>query len=116
MDPFEQQIQSLPWAKPSPGLKDRIFCESVRPQRRWLLVSRRIAIGWAAVFVLLAGLAGYFLGQESSLHSPAASMQPTLDVQVVETGSGQNLFDMTPRASEILPGDLVVISYVAEDF
>lgn len=116
MDLFEQQIQALPWAKPSLGLKERIFSESVQSQRRLLLFSRRLAVGWAAVFVVLAGLAGYFLGQELSLHSPAASMQPTLDVQVVETGSGQNLFDMTPRASEILPGDLVVSSYVAEDF
>ncbi len=116
MDPFEQQIQSLPWAKPSPGLKDRIFGESVRPQRRWLLISRRIAIGWAAVLVLLAGLAGYFWGHMQSLRGGALFVQPTVDVQVVETGSGQNLFDMTPQVSEILPGDLVVSSYVAEDY
>jgi len=116
MDPFEQQIHSLPWAKPSPGLKERIFCEPGRSQDRWLLASRRIALGWAAALVVLAGLAGYFWGQQQSLYSLSLSEQPTIDVQVVETGSGPNLFDMTPRASEILPGDLVVSFYVAEDY
>jgi hypothetical protein len=75
-----------------------------------------MALGWAAVLVVLAGLAGYFWGQQQSMYSPSQAEQPTIDAQLVETGTGQNLFDMTPRTSEILPEDLVVSFYVAEDY
>ena len=116
MEQIEERIQRLPWAQASPALKTRIFDEPRRTPTRLLFMARKIAVGWAAVWVLLAGLLGFFVGQQQTPVGSAVVAPTNIDLQVVETGSGQNLFDMTPQASEILPGDIVASHIPTEEY
>lgn len=117
MDPFEKKIMALPWHRPSSDLRSRIFDAPATQPIKSPGEARRIALRWAAVLVLMASLAGYLAGQYHAQRLSAAPVsEPEVDLQVVETGSGQNLFDMTPHAGEILPGELVATHIVVEEY
>jgi hypothetical protein len=85
-------------------LKGRIF--GSEPGRRGIIrfLSRRIPVGWAAVFALFAGLAGMYLSQW--LRPAAATPSGTLTVQIVPAASDRNIFDFTQSAGDWLSGDL----------
>lgn len=106
MDEFEHRLKSIALAKPSEGVKRRVFGD--RPSGSWFVWAfrQRIPLGWAAVFALITGLAGMFMSQLWS--GPAAVPSKVLNVQIIKAPSERNLFDFTEPAAEFLPGDLTV--------
>jgi hypothetical protein len=107
MDDFEAQLKRLPLAKPSEGMRRRIFGD--RPGESWFvgIFSRRISVGWAAAFALAAGIAG-MSGSQMWSGKAAAPLQPVVHVQIIKSPSDRNLFDFTEPAKDFMPGELTV--------
>ena len=107
MDDFEAQLKRLPLAKPSEGMRRRIFGD--RPGGSWFvgIFSRRIPVGWAAAFALAAGIAG-MSGSQMWGGGAAAPLQPVVHVQIIRSPSDRNLFDFTVPAKDFMPGELTV--------
>lgn len=116
MERFDRKFSDLPWRKPSPELREKIFGP---PQQRPILarlMDRRIASGWAASVALAAGILGFVLGvllpgegvQQIELadnlpETPLVEIQP--DMRVVEVRSVANSFDFSPEGGELLNGE-----------
>ena len=95
--------------KPSAELRQRIFDEQARPSWFAGFFARRISLGWAAVFALLVGLTGYALAYlgHSPANVPGSLVAPTVDVQLVDTGTDRNFFDFSHPSGDMLPGELI---------
>ena len=109
MDDFENRLKQVSLMKPSADLRQRIFDEQARPSWFAGFFARRISLGWAAVFALFVGLAGYalaYLGR-SPANLPASLVASTVDVQIVETGTDRNFFDFSHPSGDMLPGELI---------
>lgn len=104
MDDFERRLKMLPLAGPTEGMKRRIFGD--RPGRLWFVevFRRRIPLGWAAAFALLAGIAGMFGSQ--FLSPKAAPPQRAVHVQIISAASDRNIFDFTEPAADFMQGDM----------
>jgi len=109
MEDFENELKQISLMKPSPQLRQRIFDEQARPSWFTGLFARRIPLGWAAVFALFVGLAGYALAYlgHSPANLPVSFVGSTVDVQIVETGTDRNLFDFSHPPGDMLPGELI---------
>lgn len=107
MDDFEAQLKSLPLARPSEGMRRRIFGD--KPGESWFagIFSRRIPVGWAAAFALAAGIVG-MSGSRMWGGGAAAPLQPVVHVQIIKSPSDRNLFDFTEPAEDFMPGELTV--------
>ncbi|MHC4464127.1 MAG: hypothetical protein ACYS30_22255 [Planctomycetota bacterium] len=107
MDDFEAQLKRLPLARPSEGMRRRIFGD--RPGGSWFVevLRRRIPVGWAAAFALAAGIAG-MSGSQMWSGKAAAPLQPVVHVQIIKSPSDRNLFDFTEPAKDFMPGELTV--------
>jgi hypothetical protein len=109
MDSFEDKLKGLRPAKPSPGLRRRIFD---RPARRIVLaslVARPVGLGWAAVFVLLVGVVGFSLGRHYGRTSAdATASHASVEVRILEAATSQHSFDLTAMPAEFLSGDVSV--------
>jgi hypothetical protein len=117
MDDFEKQLKQISLMKPSAQLRQRIFDEPTRSSWFAGFFARRIPLGWAAVFALFVGLAGYalaYLGR-SPANLPASLGGSTVDVQIVETGTDRNFFDFSHPTGDILPGELVATVEINEE-
>jgi len=117
MDDFEKQLKQVPLMKPSVGLNQRIFDEQARPSWFAGLFARRISLGWAAVFALFVGFAGYALAHLSDyrINQPTAPLDAAVDVQIVETGTDRNFFDFSHPSGDMLPGELITTIEVNEE-
>jgi len=116
MDDFEAQLKSLPLARPSEGMRRRIFGDRPSPlvfwqrqKRGWFvgIFSRRIPVGWAAAFALATGIAG-MSGSQMWSGKAAAPLQPVVHVQIIRSPSDRNLFDFTVPAEDFMPGEVTV--------
>ena len=116
MDDFEARLKRLPLAKPSEGMRRRIFEDEPghlvfwrRQKREWFvgLFRRRIPVGWAAAFALAAGIAGMSGSQMWGGRAPVP-LQPVVHVQIMKSPSDRNLFDFTVPAEDFMPGELTV--------
>ncbi|HUW20793.1 MAG TPA: hypothetical protein VMW16_15955 [Sedimentisphaerales bacterium] len=101
MDDFEFRLKTIALAKPPGQMKSRIFGD--RPGVVFIL-RRRIAIGWAAVFAIFAGLAGMYI---SPWVRPAPPAKAVI-VQIIRAPSDRNVFDFTEATGEFMPGELAV--------
>jgi len=120
MDSFERKLRSLPLAKPSDSLRDRIFGGSAGQESTakrvgpWhpasgVVFGRQIALGWAAVVALVTALAGFVLGNLSGGVSPQGrAMQSNIEVRIVEAASDWHNFDLTTSPTNFLTGDVHV--------
>lgn len=117
MNEFERKIRDLPWHQPPDALKSRIFGQRRPPARIGLFFDRRIAMRWAAVLALATGLLGYVIGQWGQARAvESVEIQGAdVDLQMVETGTGQNFFDLSDAPGDILPGDLAVAVAVGKE-
>ena len=98
LDPFEKNLQNLPWRTAPDSLKDRIFQQaSSQPSSSLVRVwfARGLPFGWAAALVLCASLIGYHFGQLKSTDSPAPTLLGHTELRIIETGVEQNFFDST---------------------
>lgn len=114
MDDFEAQLKRLPLARPSEGMRRRIFGAGPDPlvfwqrqKRGWFVgvFRRRIPVGWAALFALFAGIAGMF-GSQYWKTAPAPPLQRAVHVQIIKAASDRNIFDFTEPAADFMSGDL----------
>jgi len=117
MDNFENQLKQISLRKPSAQLRQRIFNEEIRSSEFTGFLARRIPLGWAALFALLVGLAGYALAY---LTRPQANLSAsltasTVDVQIVETGTDRNFFDFSHPSGDMLPGELIATVELNEE-
>jgi hypothetical protein len=108
MDSFERRLKNLPLAKPSAGLRQRIFAEPARPAVRPALWHRRSGLGWAAVLALALGAAGFVLGQYSDRPASGGPHYASIEVRIVEAASSRHDFDLTATPVEFLGGDVSV--------
>jgi hypothetical protein len=117
MDDMEKLLQQISLMKPTSSLRQRIFDEQARPSRFAGIFARRIPLGWAAVFALFVGLAGYALASLSSarLHQPTAPVSAGVDVQIVETGTDRNFFDFSHPQGDMLPGEMIAVVDMNEE-
>lgn len=106
MSEIEERLQRLPWAEPSTDLRQRIFSAPAPGRITRLFRQRRIAVGWAALWILSASLFGYIAGRTQRL--PLTSRSSEVDFLMVETGTGQNFFDQTGGIVDGLPGEWVL--------
>ena len=113
MDDFERRLKMLPLAGPTEGMKRRIFGDRPGPlvfwrrqKRGWFVevFRRRIPLGWAAAFALLAGIAGMFGSQFLGLKAPPP--QHAVHVQIISAASDRNIFDFTEPAADFMQGDM----------
>ena len=110
MDRFEKRLKSLPLARPPESLKRRIFGSDIN-QADWRgLCQRSINLGWAASLSLAAGLIGFFLASLFQASNPEirSTMTPTLNIQIIERESAQNVLDFTRPNSEFLTGEISI--------
>ena len=107
MDNFELQLKKLALARPSKDMKDRIFGREQRSGGIVDLFRFRIPLGWAAVFVISAGLIGMY----TSDYLQTESMEPrVVNVHnlIMTNTSEENPFDFTSNdgMDDFMPGDL----------
>jgi len=108
MDDFEQRLRMLPVARPSAGLRDRIFASRPRQTILVRLLSRRIAMGWAAVLVVTAGAAGFALSRLWDAASIHSVRQSSIELRIVEAASTRHDFDLTGTKADFLTGKVSV--------
>jgi hypothetical protein len=105
MDDFEIQLKRLPLAKPSAGLKQRIFGPEKSGAGIAGFFRHRVPLGWAALFAVLAGAAGMygtrFVGGTQPLQ-PKSSVY----VQIIKGPTDRNMFDFTAGSpsEDFMPG------------
>jgi hypothetical protein len=107
MEDFELQLKKIPLAKPSGGVKERIFASEPGGLRIVGMFRRRIPLGWAALFAVLTGVAGMSVSQWLR---PAATTAKTVVVQnyIIKAPTEQNPFDFTKASTEFMSGELSV--------
>ena len=117
MENFEKQLKLVSLMKPSAGLKQRIFDEQNRSSWFAGFFARRISLGWAAVFALFVGFAGYALAHLSAyrMNQPTTPVDAAVDVQIVETGTDLNFFDFSHPKGNMLPGELIATVEINEE-
>jgi|GEM_PF-2390081 len=123
-DDLERKIRSLPWRKPSAGLKDKIFAETPdnvvgAPNASSVSRSspsaggRRVTLQGAIALATAAALLGFIAGAQLPTDQPAekvvastVALVPT-DIRIVETSSPRNSFDFSGSSTQILPGEFI---------
>jgi hypothetical protein len=119
MDNFEKQLSRLPLARPSFGLKGRIFGNmnetAARPS--WLkgIFRNRVSIGWAASIAIIAGLAGALLMRSAAEPDKPMMMIPSEQTVTVQLKSDKNVFDFTRSTVESIYDDIDVAVMVDEE-
>ena len=117
MDDMETLLKEISLMKPADSLRQRIFDEPARTS--WLVgvFARRIPLGWAAVFALFVGLAGYALAYlgTSRMIQPIAPAGTGVDVQIVETGTDRNFFDFSHPKGDMLPEEMIAVVDMNEE-
>ena len=101
-DPFEQEFRDLPWRRPSPELRDRLFAQPVS-ERRFLipwLPLRPVPLSWAAAIIILAGFLGYGTWEKQSTVAGKAQ------VHIVDRSAGQHIFDFSLNGPDVWPNSL----------
>ena len=110
MDKFEERLKSLTVPEPSEALEQKIFAGGA-PRRRWRgVLDVRIPLGWAALFVMAAGIGGFLVARSGGGTRPVAAQAASavVQVKVVEAPAAHHVFDFTEPAQEFLPGTLQV--------
>jgi len=114
MDNFERKLKSLPLARPSRGLKNRIFGRTPGIGRFSGLFRQRITLGWAALFAVMTGLMGMYLARLGAV-SPQAPRKAAVQIQIIRAASDKNVFDFTEPAVNFMPGRLTGTVETAEE-
>jgi hypothetical protein len=107
-DSFEEAFQRLPWRSPPESLRHRIFAASETPRHSILPVifDRRISLRWAAALVACAGILGYGAGRLHPATASASSLLGQVDLQIIESGTSKNFFDLSQEPQDLWPGSL----------
>ena len=106
MEDFEKKLKSVALAGPGRDLRGRIFSQEPERIRFTDFLSRRIPVGWAAVLVVVALLAGMY---GSRVMGPAqVTAGTTTQIQIIRTASDRNLFDFTEPAADFIGDELTV--------
>lgn len=110
LDPFEKEIQELPWKQAPASLEERLW-RSDRPERdvvvrRWFNVP--IKVGWAAALALGAGIIGFGTGRLDSPRASGTARWEHADLHIIETGVDASFFDLVPVPEDPWPGPLKI--------
>jgi hypothetical protein len=112
MDEFERQLAKLPLARPSAGLKQRIFggMDEQVTRRSWLrgVLRHGVSLGWAASLAVAAGLAGALIVGSSSQPDKPLMMIPAEQTVTIQLESEKNVFDFTRTNVESIYDDVDV--------
>lgn len=123
-DNLERRIRSLPWRKPSPELRDRIFGNAsdydVAVERTSndsrssppLGDGRKVTLHVAIASAIAAAFLGFVAGAQLPTNQPTAKVVASTgdlqaDIRIVETSSSRNSFDFSADSTQILPGDFI---------
>jgi hypothetical protein len=108
MNDFEQRLKALPVRGHSADLKQRVFGPHPRQSGRVVEVWRRpIRLGWAALFAVAAGAAGFSANHLWAVHrGPAAGQDVRVEVRIVKADAEGHDFDLTNGDSGFLFGDV----------
>ena len=106
METFENRLRSLPVKRPPHRLRRRLFTP---PARRgpWLRLStRRIPLGWAALWALGLVAGGFWAGRSlrPDRSTLALTPAPCVQVRIMDSPASSHLFDFSPAATEFIPG------------
>jgi hypothetical protein len=119
MDNFEKQLVRLPLARPSSGLKRRIFenMDETAAKPSWLrdIFRNGVSIGWAASIAVVAGLAGALLMQSVAAPDKPMMMVPSEQTVTVQLENDKNVFDFTRHSVESVYDDVDVAVMVDEE-
>jgi hypothetical protein len=119
MDNFEKQLARLPLARPSSGLKQRIFenMDETAARPSWLrgIFRNGVSVGWAASVAVVAGLAGALLMRSAAAPDKPMMMTPSEQTVTVQLESDRNIFDFTRPSVESVYDDVDVAVTVDEE-
>ena len=109
MEDFEKQLKSVVLAGPGKELRGRIFSQESERIRFTDLLTRRIPVGWAAVLVVVALLAGMY-GSRVMGPAPVTASTTTTQIQIIRAASDRNFLDFTSNdgMDEFMRGELTV--------
>lgn len=119
MDDFEKKLASLPLARPSAGLRQRIFGAAVPAAAKtsWFrsLLRYGVSLRMAASIAVVAGLVGAVLTH--SWHHPRqpVAVTPAEQVVTVQLQGERNLFDFTVSRTQSIYDDVDVAVVVEEE-
>jgi hypothetical protein len=119
MDSFEKQLARLPLARPSAGLRQRIFGNmnesAARPSWYAVVFRHGVPIAWAASIAIVAGLAGALLTHSLRNGASTVTMMPVEASVTVQLESEKNIFDFTRPGAESMYDDIEVAVSVDEE-
>jgi hypothetical protein len=119
MDDFEKRLADLPLARPSSGLRQRIFGgvneSGGKASRLGSFFRHGVSVRWAASIAIIAGLAGAMLVNSlNQPHRPVA-MVPAEQSITIQLEGERNLFDFTRPRAESMYDDVDVAVIVDEE-
>lgn len=111
MNDFELRLKELNLRNPSEELREKIFGTYTGQRHTRSVFRYRIALAWAAIFWIVAGVMGFMLGT-FTLHwikSDRTVAKDTVKVQIIyQQTATQPVFDFSEPSNDILPGTLDV--------